>query len=86
MSSLTTAQGAIDAGKPIKIVGDPLFYEPLAVAFDKRSDPSSESLTEAVEQDRRGDARGRHADRAVGEVVRHGPDSPSSEAAGTEAP
>ena len=30
-------QGAIDSGKPIKVVGDPLFYEPLAVAFDKSS-------------------------------------------------
>ena len=36
MSSLTTLQGAIDSGKPIKVVGDPLFYEPLAVAFDKK--------------------------------------------------
>ena len=29
MTSLTTAQGYIDAGNPVKIVGDPLFYEPL---------------------------------------------------------
>jgi polar amino acid transport system substrate-binding protein len=33
----------------VKIVGDPVFYEPLAVGFDKSSDPSSESLFEAVE-------------------------------------
>jgi polar amino acid transport system substrate-binding protein len=46
MSSLTTLQGAIDSGSPIKIVGDPLFYEPLAVAFDKKVD--SQSLTDAV--------------------------------------
>ncbi len=46
MSSLTTLQGAIDAGSPIKIVGDPLFYEPLAVAFDKSAD--SQSLTDAA--------------------------------------
>ncbi len=43
ITSLTTAQGFIDAGKPVKIVGDPVFYEPLAVAVDKssRADPAS---------------------------------------------
>lgn len=46
MSSQTTLQGAIDAGSPIKIVGDPLFYEPLAVAFDKSTD--SQSLADAA--------------------------------------
>lgn len=46
MSSQTTLQGAIDSGSPIKIVGDPLFYEPLAVAFDKKAD--SQSITDAV--------------------------------------
>ena len=41
MSSLTTLQEAVDSGKPIKIVGEPLYYEPLAVAIDKEapSDP-----------------------------------------------
>ncbi len=34
MSSVTTIQAGIDAGLPIKIVGDPLFYEPLAAAID----------------------------------------------------
>ncbi len=38
----TTAQGYIDAGNPVKIVGDPIFYEPLSVGFDKSSDPSSD--------------------------------------------
>jgi polar amino acid transport system substrate-binding protein len=50
ITSLTTAQGYIDAGNPVKIVGDPVFYEPLAVGFDKSSDPSSESLFEAVDK------------------------------------
>ena len=49
ITSVTTAQGYIDAGNPVKIVGDPVFYEPLAVGFDKSSDPSSESLYEAVD-------------------------------------
>jgi polar amino acid transport system substrate-binding protein len=50
ITSVTTAQGYIDAGNPVKIVGDPVFYEPLAVGFDKSSDPSSESLFKAVDQ------------------------------------
>ncbi len=49
ITSATTAQGYIDAGNPVKIVGDPVFYEPLAIAFDKSADPSSESLMEAVD-------------------------------------
>jgi polar amino acid transport system substrate-binding protein len=41
MSGLPTLQGAVEAGKPIKIVGDPLYYEPLAAAIDREapSDP-----------------------------------------------
>ncbi len=41
MSALPTIQGAVEEGKPIKIVGDPLYYEPLAAAIDKQapSDP-----------------------------------------------
>jgi polar amino acid transport system substrate-binding protein len=34
----------------VKIVGDPVFYEPLSVGFDKSSDPSSESLFHAVDK------------------------------------
>ena len=49
ITSLTTAQGYIDAGKPVKIVGDPVFYEPLAVAIDKSSDADPTSFTEAVD-------------------------------------
>jgi polar amino acid transport system substrate-binding protein len=48
MTSVTTAQGFIDSGKPVKIVGDPLFYEPLGVAFDKSSDLDGQSLVDAV--------------------------------------
>ena len=52
MSSLTTLQGAIDEGAPIKLVGDPLFYEPLAVAFDKKadSDSASRAVSKIVEE------------------------------------
>ena len=48
ITAATIAQGYIDAGNPVKVVGDPIFYEPLSVGFDKSSDPSSESLFEAV--------------------------------------
>jgi polar amino acid transport system substrate-binding protein len=50
MTSVTTAQAFIDSGKPEKIVGDPLFYEPLAVAFDKSSSLDGKTLLEAVDQ------------------------------------
>ena len=49
ITSVTTAQGYIDAGNPVKIVGDPVFYEPLSVGFDKSSEESSESLYEVVD-------------------------------------
>jgi polar amino acid transport system substrate-binding protein len=41
MSSLYVLKEARDSGTPIKVVGDPLFYEPLAAAIDKEapSDP-----------------------------------------------
>ena len=48
ISSVTVIQGAIDKGKPIKIVGDPIFYEPLGVAFDKASQLDPSSLLEEV--------------------------------------
>ena len=50
MTSLTTAQGYVDEGNPVKIIGDPLFYEPLSVAIDKSSELDSASLTEAADQ------------------------------------
>jgi polar amino acid transport system substrate-binding protein len=49
ITSLTTAQGAIDEGSPLKIVGDPVFYEPLSVAFDKSSQADGASLLAAVD-------------------------------------
>lgn len=49
LSSITTVQGAIDSGLPVKMVGDPVFFEPLAVAFDK-SAPTHSALVAAVNQ------------------------------------
>jgi len=50
MSSLTTLQAAIDSGLPIKIVGDPLFYEPLAAASDKSSSMATGSFVSTVSE------------------------------------
>lgn len=43
MSAIPTLQGAIDKGKPIQLLGDPVFFEPLAAAADKSSslDPTT---------------------------------------------
>ena len=48
MSALPTLQGAIEEGKPIKIVGDPLYYEPLAAAIDKQAPSDPKPLLDEV--------------------------------------
>ncbi|MBA2714983.1 MAG: transporter substrate-binding domain-containing protein [Rubrobacteraceae bacterium] len=48
MSSLTTLEEAENSGTPIKIVGDPLYYEPLAVAIDKESQANPKPLVDEV--------------------------------------
>jgi polar amino acid transport system substrate-binding protein len=50
ITSSTVAQGYVNEGNPVKVVGDPLFYEPLAVAIDKSSDLDPTSLAEAADQ------------------------------------
>jgi polar amino acid transport system substrate-binding protein len=45
LSSSTTVQGAIDEGLPVKAIGDPVFAEPLAVAFDKSGPDPSDMVT-----------------------------------------
>jgi polar amino acid transport system substrate-binding protein len=50
MTSEPTAQAFIDAGNPVRIVGDPVFGEPLAIAFDKTSELDGTSLQDAVDQ------------------------------------
>jgi polar amino acid transport system substrate-binding protein len=46
LSSGTTIQAAIDEGLPLVAVGDPVFYEPLAVAFDKSGPAAASMVTE----------------------------------------
>jgi polar amino acid transport system substrate-binding protein len=47
LSSSTTVKSAIDEGLPLIAVGEPVFYEPLGVAFDK-SGPDPASMVEKV--------------------------------------
>ena len=48
MSAQPTIQAYIDDGGPIKLVGDPLYYEPLSIAFDKNDPVDNSSLVDAV--------------------------------------
>ncbi len=50
ITSLTTAQGYIDDGNPVKIIGDPVFYEPLSVAFDKSAPEDAAALRDRVDE------------------------------------
>lgn len=49
ITSAATAQAAIDDDLPVVILGEPVFYEPLAVAFDN-SIEDNDSLVAAVDQ------------------------------------
>jgi polar amino acid transport system substrate-binding protein len=48
MSAVPTLQEAINDGKPIKLLGEPLFFEPLAAAIDKSSNLDPTSLVDKV--------------------------------------
>ncbi len=48
ISATPTIQEAIDKGRPLKLVGDPIFAEPLAVAFDKSAPLDNTRLVEEV--------------------------------------
>ncbi|HET9322354.1 MAG TPA: transporter substrate-binding domain-containing protein [Gaiellaceae bacterium] len=50
ISALPTLQAAEKAGSPIKIVGEPLYYEPLSVAIDKKSQEDPSSLVARISQ------------------------------------
>jgi len=49
ISALPTLQEAIDTGQPIKIVGEPLYYEPLSIAVDRASQLDATSLVEVLD-------------------------------------
>jgi polar amino acid transport system substrate-binding protein len=50
ISAQQTIQAFIDEQGPIKIVGDPLYFEPLSIAFDKNAPTAAQSLSEAIGQ------------------------------------
>lgn len=50
ISAQPTLQAAIDADKPIKIVGEPVYYEPLSVAIDRSSELDPTSLVERISE------------------------------------
>jgi len=49
LTAQQTAQQTVDDGLPVVLVGDPVFFEPLAVALDK-SVPDNESLVAEVDR------------------------------------
>jgi polar amino acid transport system substrate-binding protein len=50
ISALPTIQEAIDSDKPIKIVGDPVFFEPLSVAIDRSSQLDPQRLVDRISE------------------------------------
>jgi polar amino acid transport system substrate-binding protein len=48
ISAQPTIQAAIDSGSPLKPVGEPLYYEPLAVAIDRSSSLDPTSLVDEI--------------------------------------
>jgi polar amino acid transport system substrate-binding protein len=48
ISAVPTLEEAIDKGKPIKLVGDPIYYEPLAAALDKNAPEDPVPLAEEI--------------------------------------
>lgn len=50
ISAVPTLEAAMKAGKPIKVVGAPLYNEPLAVAVDKSSELDPQSLVDKLSE------------------------------------
>lgn len=50
ITALPTINAAVKSGSPIKIVGKPLYYEPLAVAIDKKSQLDPQSFVDRVSE------------------------------------
>jgi polar amino acid transport system substrate-binding protein len=48
MSATPTIESAIEKGRSMQLLGEPLYSEPLSVAFDKSSELDQASLVEAV--------------------------------------
>ena len=46
---ILTAEECIKNGKPVKIVGRPLFYEPISIAIDKGDPEFAAKMKEIIE-------------------------------------
>lgn len=66
LTSVTTAEDFAKSN-PVKIVGDPIFGEPLAIAFDKSSELDGATLLDAVD----GIVADMHADGTLSEFSLH---------------
>lgn len=64
MSATPTLQAAIDKGRPMQLLGEPLFSEPLSVAMDKSSELDQASLVAEVSAI----VEGLHADGTLSEL------------------
>ena len=53
VSSVPAIRGAIESGYPIKLVGDPIFYEPLAVTIDLGDTEFADSLRTIIDSMRK---------------------------------
>ena len=59
-------------GRPMQLLGEPLFSEPLSVAFDKVVGTRPDFARRGRIEDRRGDAQRRHPRRVLDQMVRRG--------------
>jgi polar amino acid transport system substrate-binding protein len=50
ISALPTLEDAIENGAPIKIVGEPVYFEPLSVAVDRGSELDPEGLVDRISE------------------------------------
>ncbi len=50
ITAVPTIQAFIDDGGAVKILGDPLYFEPLSIAFDKNDPTDNTSLADAISQ------------------------------------
>ena len=48
LTALPTAEDNIKGGQPLKILGDPVYYEDLGIALDQKSPKDSKGLADAI--------------------------------------
>lgn len=66
LSALPTIEEAIKSGYPMKVLGDPVFYEPLSVAVDKGDAAFAAKMTEIVDAMRKDGTLGKLSEKWYG--------------------